>query len=80
MIDTILNIPDRLSKREAARKCGVALSTLRSWERYGVRGHRLEAYRLGGRVYFSERQLVEFLNAVNRTAQQKLAPAGKGGR
>ena len=43
-----------------------AASTVYSWCRHGVRDHRLEHIRLGGRLFTSAEAIDRFLAALNR--------------
>lgn len=46
----------------------VAPSTVRGWIRDGVNGIRLDALRVGGRIFVSPAAADEFLRAINAAA------------
>lgn len=62
---------DRLSLKDIAREQHVDLHTVRRWVLRGVRGQRLAAIRVGGRIYVLRAALDAFIRPVesgNRAA------------
>ena len=66
MID--LPTAERFAMREVASLLDVHVSTIWRWANRGVRGHRLCAFRVGGRMFVLRSALETFLLALNRPA------------
>ena len=55
----------QITQNELAHEQGVSLSTVSRWALRGVRGHRLEIYRLGGRVITSREAFERWCAKIN---------------
>lgn len=56
---------DRVSLTALACELNVSTSTCWRWTQRGIRGHRLEAYSLGGRRYTTRQAVMRFLARLN---------------
>ena len=66
-MSAILN-ETRLSLSDLAESHGVSISTASRWCLNGVRGHRLECCRVGGRVITSREAFERWLRKINEVA------------
>jgi hypothetical protein len=71
----LADVPALLPARSSGRT--VAGQTVRRWAQTGLRGHRLETIRCGGRLLTSKRALMRFLEALSgQKRRPKRAAAG----
>jgi Protein of unknown function (DUF1580) len=56
---------NRLSLTELAKEQRVATSSVWRWTLRGIKGHRLEAFNLGGRKFTTRDAFARFLAAIN---------------
>lgn len=57
---------DKLTTGEVARRLGVNHSTVSRWAIVGCGDRRLQGRKVGGRWFFTEQELVAFLDACNQ--------------
>ena len=56
---------ERISFMDVGSELGVHPTTVATWHTRGVRGHKLEAFRVGSRRYTTRDMLNRFLAAIN---------------
>lgn len=63
---------NRITINEACKLADVDRTTLFRWRNHGVRGHRLQTFRVGHRVFIREADLLAFLEAINDDRDEPL--------
>jgi excisionase family DNA binding protein len=66
----------RQTFEEAGESLGIAGGTVRRWYDVGCRGHKLEAVRLGRKVFTSKEAVERFLKKLNPDSGEAGAVAG----
>lgn len=64
--NVIPGAPDRITLRQLAKRLGVCTRTILRWRLQGVRGVRLKSHRLGGMLYFTEADILAFVDAARK--------------